>query len=94
MILLSPSQASNTALIFYPGAKVEHLAYLPILEKIREDCGITCILVQMPYNMAIFDANAANQIINQFPDIENWYISGHSMAEQWRATTHRSIRKM
>ena len=29
--------------------------------------------------MAIFDANAAAKIIDQFPDIKNWYIGGHSM---------------
>ena len=79
IIVLSPTTPSDTALIFYPGAKVEYLAYLPILEKIKQSCGITCILVKMPFNMAIFDTNAANKIIDQFPDIKNWYIGGHSM---------------
>lgn len=69
----------DTALIFYPGAKVEYVAYLPILEKIQQDCGITCILVKMPFNMAIFNANVADKIIAQFPGIKNWYIGGHSM---------------
>jgi pimeloyl-ACP methyl ester carboxylesterase len=58
---------------------VEYIAYLPILEMIEESSGITCILVKMPFNMAIFDANAADRIIDQFPDIKNWYIGGHSM---------------
>ncbi len=79
MTILSPTTSSDTALIFYPGAKVEYLAYLPILEKIKHSSGITCILVRMPFNMAIFDANAADKIIDQFPDIKNWYIGGHSM---------------
>ncbi len=78
-ILLSPAAPSDTALIFYPGAKVEYIAYLPILEKIKESCGITCILVKMPFNMAIFDSNAADNIIDKYPDIKNWYIGGHSM---------------
>ena len=79
LIILSPTTPGDTALIFYPGAKVEYFAYLPILEKIKESSGITCILVKMPFNMAIFDANAADKIIDQFPDIKNWYIGGHSM---------------
>lgn len=79
LVILSPAIPSDTALIFYPGAKVEHIAYLPILEKIKQNCGITCILVKMPFNMAIFDANAADRIIDQFPDIKSWYIGGHSM---------------
>jgi len=79
LIILSPATPSDTALIFYPGAKVEYTAYLPILEKIKQSCGITCILVKMPFNMAIFDTNAADKIIDQLPDIKNWYIGGHSM---------------
>lgn len=38
-----------------------------------------CILVEMPLNMAIFNANAADEIIDQYPNIKNWYIGGHSM---------------
>lgn len=79
LTILEPSAPSETALIFYPGAKVENTAYLPILEKIKQSCGITCILVKMPFNMAVFDANAADKVIGQFPKIKNWYIGGHSM---------------
>jgi hypothetical protein len=78
-IMLSPAATSDTALIFYPGAKVEYIAYLPIMEKIKESCGITCILVKMPFNMAIFNSNAADNIIDKYPDIQNWYVGGHSM---------------
>ncbi len=76
--ILSPSNKSDTALIFYPGAKVEHLAYLPILEKLRKN-GITCVLVKMPFNMAVFDVNAADSVFDKLPEIKNWYIGGHSM---------------
>ena len=79
LIILAPTTPSDTALIFYPGAKVEYFSYLPILEKIKQSCGITCFLVKMPFNMAIFDTNAADKIIDQFPDIKSWYIGGHSM---------------
>ena len=33
----------------------------------------------MPFNMAIFNANAADKIINENIDIKHWYIAGHSM---------------
>lgn len=33
----------------------------------------------MPFRMAIFDANAAEKVISQFPEYQNWYIAGHSM---------------
>ena len=79
LIVLSPATPGDTAIIFYPGAKVEYFSYLPLLEKIKQRAGVTCILVKMPFNMAIFNANAADHIMDQFPDIKNWYIAGHSM---------------
>ena len=50
--VLSPSYPTDTAIIFYPGAKVEAEAYLPLLDQIRQT-GVTCILVHMPFHMAI-----------------------------------------
>lgn len=78
LTILTPATPSDTGLIFYPGAKVEDTAYLPILEKLRQN-GITCVLVKMPFNMAIFDQNAADQVFDALSDIKNWYIGGHSM---------------
>jgi len=79
LIVVSPDTPGKTAMIFYPGAKVEYFAYLPLMEKIKDSSGIMCILVKMPFNMAIFDPNAAEEIMEQFPEIENWYVAGHSM---------------
>ena len=78
LTILTPTIPSDTALIFYPGAKVEYTAYIPILEKLCQN-GITCVLIKMPFNLAIFDQNAANKVFDELPDIENWYIGGHSM---------------
>ena len=78
LTILSPSYQSDTAIIFYPGAKVEAEAYLPLLDQIRQ-IGITCILVDMPFHMAIFDSDAAEDVMTQFPEIEHWYLAGHSM---------------
>ncbi|MCM1988883.1 alpha/beta fold hydrolase [Oceanirhabdus seepicola] len=78
LTILSPAIPGDTALIFYPGAKVEHIAYFPILKKLT-DKGITCVLVEMPFNMAIFDSHAADDVFDKLPEIKNWYIGGHSM---------------
>lgn len=78
LTILSSVNPTDTAIIFYPGAKVEAEAYLPLLDQIRQT-GVTCILVHMPFHMAIFDADAAERIILQFPEIQHWYIAGHSM---------------
>ena len=78
LTILSPTYPTDTAIIFYPGAKVEAEAYLPLLDQIRQT-GVTCILVHMPFNMAIFDANAAEVVIARFPEVQHWYMAGHSM---------------
>lgn len=78
LTILSPTYPTDTAIIFYPGAKVEAEAYLPLLDQIRQT-GVTCILVHMPFRMAIFDADAAEEVIARFPEFQHWYVAGHSM---------------
>lgn len=78
LTILSPSYPTDTAIIFYPGAKVEAEAYLPLLDQIRQ-LGVTCILVHMPFHMAIFDVDAAEEVMEQFPEYQHWYMAGHSM---------------
>lgn len=78
LTILSPSYSTDTAIIFYPGAKVEAEAYLPLLDQIRQ-LGVTCILVHMPFHMAIFDSNAAEEVMAQFSEYQHWYMAGHSM---------------
>ena len=78
LIILPPEKEYDTALIFYPGAKVEYTAYLPILEKLRQN-GIACVLIKMPFNMAIFSVNAADVAFKELSGISNWFIGGHSM---------------
>lgn len=65
-------------LIFYPGAKVEAIAYAPLLKKCSEE-GILCALVKMPFHLAVLKINGADGIQNQFPNISSWYIGGHSL---------------
>ena len=72
------SNASDVGLIFYPGAKVEYEAYLPLLNSIREN-GINCYLVEMPFNMAFFGGNLADKVIDAHPEIGAWFICGHSL---------------
>ena len=76
--LLAEDGGTDCAIVFYPGAKVQAEAYLPILDKIR-DRGISCFLVRMPLNMAIFDVDAASSVMDAHPEIDTWYIAGHSM---------------
>lgn len=72
-------------LIFYPGGKVEHTAYAPLmLELARQD--VLCVLVEMPLRLAVLDADAAHGIPDRFPQVQSWYIGGHSLGGSMAAS--------
>lgn len=71
--------------IFYPGGKVEHAAYAPLMQALAEK-GILCVLVEMPLHLAVLDVNAADGIQEQFPQITQWYIGGHSLGGSMAAS--------
>lgn len=76
---------ASTGLIFYQGGKVQYEAYAPLMRACAER-GILCVLVKMPFNLAVFDIDAADGIQQQYPQIENWYIGGHSLGGSMAAS--------
>ena len=77
-IIFTPQKEINTGLIFYPGGLVEPSAYAPVLHQIAED-GVLVIITPMPLNLAIFNTNAANAVIDAYPNISTWILAGHSL---------------
>lgn len=71
--------------IFYPGGKVENTAYAPLLHNLAEQ-GLICILTKMPCNLAVLNINAADGIQEEFPEIDSWYIGGHSLGGSMAAS--------
>ena len=69
---------STTGIIFYPGAKVQAEAYSVIASKLAQK-GYTTVIVKMPFNLAIFGVDKANDVISQHSDIKTWVIGGHSL---------------
>ncbi len=76
---------AQTGLIFYPGGKVEYTAYAPLMTEFAKN-GVMCVLVKMPFNLAVFDSNAATEIKSNFPNISDWYIGGHSLGGSMAAS--------
>ena len=76
-VIVQPENA-DAGFIFYPGGKVEHTAYIPLAAALGAE-GILCVVPQMPFRLAVFDMDAAKEIRQQFPEIEHWYIGGHSL---------------
>jgi hypothetical protein len=83
-IVFKPEGATK-GFIFYPGGKVEYSAYVPLMQACAEN-GILCVLVEMPFNLAALDVNAADGIQEKYPEIEEWYIGGHSLGGSMAAS--------
>lgn len=77
---------TEDALMFYPGALVDPAAYAPLMEQIAAS-GVDCILIDMPWNMAVLDMNAADAVMND-PSLQysNWSIGGHSLGAAMSAS--------
>ena len=69
---------AETGLIFYPGGKVEARAYAPLLDRIAQS-GYCCVLVEMPFHLAILNPDAAEKAMAAVPDVQRWYLTGHSL---------------
>lgn len=67
----------DSALIFYPGAKVETIAYAPLMTSLAEQ-GIDCFLADMPFRMTIFDGAIGEKFLDAY-SYETWIAAGHSM---------------
>ncbi|MBQ8563031.1 MAG: alpha/beta hydrolase [Firmicutes bacterium] len=79
------SGGADAGLIFYPGGKVEYTAYAPLMQQISEE-GVLCILIKMPANLAVLDIRAAEGHREEFPEIEHWYVGGHSLGGSMAAS--------
>ncbi|MBQ9341958.1 MAG: alpha/beta hydrolase [Lachnospiraceae bacterium] len=76
--IFKPDNSEKIGFVFYPGGKVECEAYAPLLGRLAEK-GVTCVLLKMPANLAVLNINAARGIQDVIPDIDRWYIGGHSL---------------
>ena len=78
-------QEPTAGFIFYPGGKVEAAAYEPLMTACA-DKGLLCILVEMPGNLAVLDVKAADGLQELYPEVEEWYIGGHSLGGSMAAS--------
>jgi len=73
-----PERGAETGLILYPGAKVDSAAYAPVAERLAEK-GVLCVVVKMPLHFALLRQDAADAVRGAWPEVQNWYIGGHSL---------------
>ena len=84
IVAFCPAEAQK-GIIFYPGGKVEYTAYAPLLQALAEQ-NIVSVVVKMPLNLAVMDVNAADGIKDNYPQIEDWYMAGHSLGGSMAAS--------
>ena len=68
----------QTALIIYPGGRIDPRGFAPSARAIAEE-GYLVIIPEMTLNIAIFNPNLAEEIIKTYPEIKKWVIGGHSV---------------
>lgn len=68
----------NKGIIFYPGGMVEAEAYAPLMHAVAEE-GYLCVIVKMPMELAVLDADKANVVRNDYGNVADWYLGGHSL---------------
>ena len=77
-ILPQSGETPETGIIFYVGAQIKPDAYIPLLARLAEQ-GYACFIPNLSFNMAALEPAAAEEIIAAHPEIEAWYLAGHSM---------------
>lgn len=77
--LIPLESSGKEAIIFYPGGLVSANAYLYMLSEIAIETNQSIYVAKFPLSLAITNINAADAIINNYPNIDTWTISGHSL---------------
>ena len=84
MVLFRPETA-KAGFVFYPGGKVEHTAYAPLMQKLAQN-DIACVITKMPFNLAVMDVDAADKAVGLLGNIDSLYIGGHSLGGSMAAS--------
>jgi hypothetical protein len=78
-LVFTPQNAAvENGLIFYPGGKTEVTTFAPLLRQIAAT-GVLVVAVPMPLNTAFLDVDSANQVMQDFPAVQQWFLAGHSL---------------
>ncbi|MDW2878662.1 MULTISPECIES: alpha/beta hydrolase [Bacillaceae] len=84
-IVFDPGAVKKAGIIIYPGAKVEPEAYSYLGGRLAEN-GYLVLVPEMRLNFSILEGNKADELIEHYPEIERWYIGGHSLGGVSAAT--------
>lgn len=69
----------NVGVLFYSGERINGNCYLPLMAKIANE-GYDCFLPIALGNMPFLNLDGADQIINKYKWVTDWYLVAHSTA--------------
>ena len=72
------SPNAEVGIVFYPGAKVDPQAYVPLANELA-DRGYYCVIAKMPFNLAFFGIDSASSLMGSASEVDEWWIAGHSL---------------
>ena len=82
------NQTPKTGFIIYPGGRVDPRSYAPAARDLAE-AGHLTVIVPMPLNLAVFNPDAAEEVIAANPEITTWVVGGHSLGGAMAASFTR-----
>lgn len=78
--LIEPAVSADDTIgfVLYPGGKVAPEAYLPVAAAMAE-MGMSVFIVKTPYDLAFFAPGNGHRARSIRPEIQHWFIGGHSL---------------
>ncbi|MCA9383354.1 alpha/beta hydrolase [Candidatus Dojkabacteria bacterium] len=77
-LIAQPDESSKRGIIIYPGGLVEPEAYVTLSKGLADE-GYFVAIIDMPWNLAVLDPLKGQEIIEEYDQIEEWIIMGHSL---------------
>lgn len=70
---------STTGIVLYPGGRIEPESYVPTAAELAVRGDVAVVIPEMPLNLAILDVDRADEAMDSVPEIDRWYVGGHSL---------------
>lgn len=70
-------QPVKAGFIFYIGGYVYPESYGPLMQRLAKE-GYFCVVLPALTNTAFMNRRAADKVFSAFPEVEHWFVGGHS----------------
>ncbi|AIY04303.1 hypothetical protein Plano_0338 [Planococcus sp. PAMC 21323] len=77
-LIFQPESPNGKGIILYQGAKVEKEAYAYLGQSLSKK-GFVVSIPQLPLNFGILGAGTADDVIDEYKEVEEWFVGGHSL---------------